>query len=96
MYKAISAVQPEDTRPFAQYLKWEVKNPDIPSLSYNVRLYRQQGHGFRTPLVSPGDQEYIKVTIRQTQQFKHLVGLACFYYVNSRKKNLNLHANFQK
>ena len=77
---AIVEVQPEDTRPFAEYLKCEVNSPDIPSLCYKVALYKQEGHK-RTQLQLPKSE----IKIRQNQQYKHLVGLTCFYYADSCK-----------
>merc|ERR1712130_138093 len=80
--QAIQKVQPEDKRPFAQFLKYEVNNPDIPALCYKVALYKQDGH-CRTPLYFQRKQQFMKVKIRQNEQYKHLVGLTCFYYANS-------------
>ena len=60
--KAIQKVQPEDKRPFAQYLKYEVNNPDIPALCYKVALYKQDGH-CRTPLYFQRKQQFMKGSI---------------------------------
>ena len=38
--------RPVDTRPFAEYQRYEVLNPNMRQKSYNVQLYQQKGLGW--------------------------------------------------
>ena len=82
--------QPEDTRPFAQYKKYEVKNPDMLSKSYNISLYKRTGKNLeRLKFFQNKDdepQKLLTVRIKEDGLYRHLVGLTCFLYANGPKR----------
>ena len=69
--------KPEDTRPFAEYQKYEVMNPNMRQKSYNVQLFQQKGLQ-RTQLLFDNEHYSLRISIKEDVQFKHLIGLACF------------------
>lgn len=81
--------QPIDMRPFADYKKFEVKNPGMLCKKYNVSLYKRCGNKLECLKFCQNgedeEQKIITVSIKETGTYKDLVGLTCFLYINGQK-----------